>query len=265
MHILLTNDDGIYSDGLRLLATRIGERFAANSSDNQNKNTGIWVIAPDRERSATGHAITVHYPLRVKHYPDYAPNITKALSIDGTPSDCVKIGIEAIMPKRPNIVVSGINLGPNLGTDVIYSGTVAGAVEAVLSGVPAIAVSVMSYAIDLLRVADWIGYLIEKVADNGLPEGTLLNVNFPDRSFEQIQGVRITRPGIRRYRNVFDKRVDPRGREYYWMAGEPYEADPGDDTDSVAVEAGYISVSPVRFQLTEPQLLASIEAWNLTL
>lgn len=132
MHILLTNDDGIYSDGLRLLATRIGERFAANSSDNQNKNTGIWVIAPDRERSATGHAITVHYPLRVKHYPDYAPNITKALSIDGTPSDCVKIGIEAIMPKRPNIVVSGINLGPNLGTDVIYSGTVAGAVEAVM-------------------------------------------------------------------------------------------------------------------------------------
>lgn len=268
MRILLTNDDGIYSEGLRILAARLGERFFAGRSDHQGESdeaSGIWVIAPDRERSATGHAITVHYPLRIKKYPNYAANIAEALSIDGTPSDCVKIGIEAILPKPPDIVVSGINLGPNLGTDVIYSGTVAGAVEAVLSGIPAIAVSTMSDPADLPYIADWIANLVEKVVHDGLPQETLLNVNFPNRSHDALRGVRITRPGIRRYRDVFDKRVDPRGREYYWMAGEPFELDPGEDTDSAAVESGFVSISPVRFQLTDPELIKVMETWNLIL
>ncbi|NLV92859.1 MAG: 5'/3'-nucleotidase SurE [Firmicutes bacterium] len=254
MHILITNDDGIHSFGLRVLAQRLG------------KIGRVSVIAPDRERSATGHAITVHHPLRLTPYPNFAENVESAMSLDGTPSDCVKIGVEAVLATSVDLVVSGLNPGPNLGTDLLYSGTVAGAVEAVLSGIPAIAASTMSLTVpteDLEQMADWLGYLVRKVHQQGLPRETLLNVNFPDCPWEKIKGVRLTRPGVRRYQNVFDKRVDPRGRIYYWMAGDPVDLDEGEDTDAAAVRAGYISISPVRFNLSDPAIMEEMTTWQL--
>ncbi len=255
MRILITNDDGIHSHGLRVLAQRLGKLGA------------VSVIAPDRERSGTGHAITVHHPLRVTRYPTFAEGVREAMSVDGTPSDCVKLGIEAILSQRPDIVVSGINPGPNLGTDVIYSGTVAGAVEAILSDVPAIAVSTVATSVtttDLEFMSDWIADLIQMGRRSGFPDETLLNVNFPACSPDQIKGVKITRPGVRRYRNVFDKRIDPRGRVYYWMAGDPVDLDQASDTDAGAVFSDYLSVSPVKFNLTDTQTLDTVSRWGLS-
>lgn len=253
MLVLITNDDGIRAPGLKALA------------DRRPRDCRLWVVAPDRERSATGHAITVHKPLFLGRY-DLGEGV-EAFHVNGTPSDCVKLALE-LMETPPDVVISGINRGANLGTDVMYSGTVSGAIEAAVAGFPALAVSLDSHEAsepadyDLAARVAW--YLARLLAQRGLPAGTLLNVNVPAGT--EVKGFRVTRLGIRRYRDVFDRRVDPRGRVYYWMAGEVEDLDQDDiSTDTGAVRAGYISVTPIEFDLTKYAALDVVRDWNLDL
>ncbi len=240
MRILVSNDDGIHARGLRMLVgglSNLGE---------------VFVVAPDRERSATGHSITVHRPLRAKktRIPGFD---VQSWAVDGTPADCVKLAIEDLLADPPDLVVSGINQGPNLGTDVLYSGTVSAAIEGAINGFPSIAVSLASYCYqDFSPAGAFIREFIPFLLRADLPRNTLLNVNVPGT--ERPLGVKITRLGNRRYVNIFEKRVDPRGRIYYWVAGEPLEAqeDPsGTETDVEAVKNNYISITPLQLDLTD--------------
>lgn len=235
MRILISNDDGINSQGIIELR-KVLECFAE-----------IYVVAPDRERSACGHKITMHRPLRVKEIV-YSEK-SRGWSVDGTPADCVKLGLEALVPEPPDLVISGINFGPNIGTDILYSGTVSAATEGVINGIPSIAVSLASYEYrDFSHACSLIKNLV-LTAGKEIPNGTLLNINLPPRP---PRGIRVTRLGIRRYVNVFDRRTDPRGRVYYWMAGEPFDVDRDDpDTDAGAVLEGYTSITPIQFDLTD--------------
>jgi 5'-nucleotidase len=256
MKILLTNDDGIFADGLRAASmelSRIGE---------------VYVVAPDKEMSATGHGITVHRPLRVQETEAYGGK--KAWAVDGTPSDCVKLAVECLLDGPPDVVVSGINRGSNLGTDVLYSGTVSAAIEGVIYGIPSIAMSLAlpgeaSETPYYDFAAIFSSKIVQKVITKGLPPDTLLNINVPSLPREKIKGIEITRLGMRRYRNVFDKRVDPRGRTYYWLAGDAVELDEGCDIDSVAVKEEKISITPIHFDLTRLDLIDTVKKWELQL
>lgn len=251
MLVLITNDDGIRAPGLAALV-------AARPADAE-----IWIMAPDRERSATGQAITLHKPLRVDKVP-FEPGVT-AFQLNGTPSDCVKVATE-LMERRPDIVLSGINRGSNLGTDVFYSGTVSGALEAAIYDIPAIALSLDDYDAndpEDYATAARVGWtLAQWVLQVGLPPGTLLNVNVPKGP--NIRGWCATRLGLRRYRKVLHRRLDPRGREYYWMAGEIEDLDGDDETaDTVAVRRGYVSITPISFDLTHYKALDMVRSWQL--
>lgn len=240
MRILISNDDGIQAEGINELRISIQE------------NNEIFVVAPDRERSATGHKITMHRPLRVKEWP-YPGTASKGWAVDGTPADCVKLGLEALLPAPPDLVISGINFGPNLGTDVLYSGTVSAAIEGIINGIPAIAISLASYEYHDFSFS---GRLIKDMVmglGKDLPQRTLLNINMPPGA---PRGIKVTRLGHRRYVNIFDKRIDPRGRVYFWMAGEPFDVDEDDpDTDVWAIREGYISITPVHFDLTDYRIM----------
>lgn len=252
LEILVTNDDGIRARGLRALTATLSQVGT------------VRVVAPDRERSGTAHAITVHHPLRVDEVRGME-GATTAYQVDGTPADCVKLGVEALLPVRPDLVVSGVNRGPNLGTDVLYSGTVSAAVEGLIMGIPSVAVSVAGYD-------NWTGldaatvlarHLALLIAEKGLPEDTLLNVNIPDCRPEEIRGIKITRVGIRRYRDFIDKRVDPWGRTYYWLAGEAIDLDNDPDLDTIALRDRWISITPVQFQLTHVDFMGELSRWPL--
>jgi 5'-nucleotidase len=249
LKLLITNDDGIYAEGIQRLS-----QFLYETGDYQ-----ISIVAPDHERSAVGHAITMHRPLRVQearfiHNPDLT-----GWSVNGTPSDCVKLAVEAIFDERPDLVISGINRGSNLGTDVLYSGTVSAAVEGVILGIPSLAVSLSEggKSEDFLYAARFVHRLIPRLSEFALPAGTLLNINVPAGG-ARVKGARVTRLGIRRYQNSFDKRVDPRGLIYYWLAGELVEGEEESDTDVKAVLDGYISVTPVHFNLTNYTLMPAL-------
>lgn len=243
MRILISNDDGIQAEGINELRKFLQE------------NNELFIVAPDRERSATGHKITMHRPLRVKEMK-YPGQSSKGWAVDGTPADCVKLGLEALLPTPPDLVVSGINKGPNLGTDVLYSGTVSAAIEGIINGIPAIAISLASYE---YRDFSFSGNLIMKlVSELGkeLPQRTLLNINVPPGP---PRGIKVTRLGHRKYINIFDKRTDPRGRVYFWMAGEPFDLDEDDpETDVWAVKEGYISITPLHFDLTDYSLMEQL-------
>lgn len=252
MLILISNDDGIHAPGINSLRASL------------EPLGDVFVVAPDRPRSATGLGITIHKPLRVEDVT-FADSEARGYAVNGTPSDCVKIAIQALLPVKPDIVVSGINLGPNLGTDVLYSGTVSAALEGVINDVPAIAVSLASWdAPDFGYAADFTARLVRVVLDKGLPDETLLNVNIPafDRS-KNPPRINVTRLGKRRYENIFEKRLDPRGKTYYWMGGEvlDVQADPGTDIDSV--KKGDISITPLLFDVTDHQFINLIKGWNL--
>ncbi|ACX51744.1 stationary-phase survival protein SurE [Ammonifex degensii KC4] len=248
MRILLTNDDGIFAEGLGALRKML-EPVAT-----------LYVVAPDRERSAASHAITVHRPLRVREAGFRSPRL-KGWVVDGTPADCVKLGLEVLLPERPDFLVSGINYGPNLGTDVLYSGTVSAAIEGVINGIPSVAVSLATRREpDYTWAARFVLVLLEELRKHQLPPGTLLNVNVPDGV---PRGVKVTKLGSVRYVNVVDCRTDPRGRAYYWMAGEPLELDGNDsETDVWAVREGYISVTPVQIDLTNYGFLEELKKWR---
>jgi len=251
--ILLTNDDGIYAPGIHAIRAEL-ERIGGHE---------IWAVAPDRERSASGHAITMYrplFPLKAEFPGAQSP----CYSVTGTPADSAKLAIEALLPRRPDLVISGINRGANLGTDIFYSGTCAAALEGPILGIPAIASSLDSWeSKDYSVAARFTAQLALKVLADGLPEGTLLNVNVPGRPADQIMGVRVTRMGRRLYKDQWDKRTDPRGKTYYWLAGELMELDNGPDTDVTSVEEGYISVTPVQLDLTRYDQLKRLADWNL--
>lgn len=249
MRILLTNDDGIHAPGIHAL----WHAFHGWAK--------VFVVAPEGERSATGHGITVHKPLRVEKLQFTYPNF-HGWAVTGTPTDCVKLAMEMLLDEPPDLVVSGINRGPNLATDVLYSGTVSAAIEGVIYGFPAIAVSVAGWnTSDYLLAANVTRYLCEQLVEQGLTPDTLLNVNVPDIPNKEINGLKVTKLGSRRYQNIFDKRTDPRGRTYYWMGGEVRDIDAGHGTDIKAIKDGYISVTPIHFDLTNYNVIQEVNDW----
>ncbi|KAB3524958.1 5'/3'-nucleotidase SurE [Alkaliphilus serpentinus] len=239
MRILVTNDDGIFSEGIYKLAKALQEVGE------------VVVIAPNSEQSATGHSITLHRPLRVSKVKFFDTDI-EAFAIDGTPVDCVKLGVEALLKDQaPDLVVSGINSGPNLGTDVIYSGTVSAAVEASILDIPSIAVSMASSKFqgfdEAAAFTCKIAKSIHHISDS---KNTIMNINFPTCPSKLIAGVKVTTLGIRRYSNSLIERKDPRGNSYYWISGTAMELEQEDTSDVVAINNNYISITPIHFDLT---------------
>lgn len=245
MIILATNDDGINARGLHTLVAEL-----ASIAE-------VYVVAPDRERSATGHSITVFEP--IKAVKTRIPGSKAAWIVGGTPVDCVKLAIAKLLGKtRVDLVVSGINHGPNLGTDVLYSGTVSAAAEGLIMGSPSIAVSLNSYDqnMDFEYAAGFSRRLVEHIARRGLDAKTLLNVNIPEIGPERIKGIRFCRLGVRNYDNLFEERQDPRGNTYYWLGGGVVEEEQEPDSDVIAVQAGFISITPIHLDLTDYRLIA---------
>jgi len=247
MKVLLTNDDGIYAKGLRALIDVL-------STDHD-----VYVVAPAVEQSAKSHSITMHHPIMVNEIDMYE-NVKVAYAIGGTPADCVKIAVEELLKVKPDIVISGINDGPNLGNDIIYSGTVAAAVEGSFYGINSVAVSLCGRRNDdFVAAAQFIANHIESFASMTLPSETAINVNVPQLSLSEIKGTKVTSVGVRKYANTFEHRHTPRGEAYYWLAGEPMEAAQNGDSDIKAVREGYVSVTPIRFDFSFKGLNEELE------
>jgi 5'-nucleotidase len=248
--ILLTNDDGIYAQGILAAWQEL------------RKLGDVQVVAPDAERSAVGHAITLLQPLRTKEV--VRRNVRFGYAVNGMPADCVKIAVRAILPRAPDLVVSGINLGSNTGTNVIYSGTVSAATEARILGIPSIAMSLATFTNpDFSYAARFTRKLGQAVLAHGLPPKTLLNVNVPNLPEDQIKGVAITRQGVSRVEERFERRTDPRNQTYYWLDGQFRLHEEMDDADSVMVSQGYVSITPVQYDLTAASALETLRGWDL--
>lgn len=253
MNILVTNDDGIFAKGINTLVNTLKE-----------KGHKVFVVAPDRERSASGQAITLHSPLQIKEISKWDGVL--AYAVDGTPTDCSKLAITEIIKDPIDVVISGINKGPNLGTDVLYSGTVSAAIEAALLGVPAIAVSLAGFAnLDYNYSANVVEKIAVEMIKQGVPKDTLLNVNVPNVDSSQIKGTAITCLGKRTYKNQFHRREDPRGNTYYWMAGEIEDFLDDPDTDVSKIKENYVTISPIHFDFTNYNLMNMLNNWNLNL
>ncbi|MBO0722840.1 MAG: 5'/3'-nucleotidase SurE [Blastocatellia bacterium] len=239
--ILVTNDDGYFSEGIRALTAAL------------EKIGDVTVVAPASEQSATAHSLTLTRPLRVRQIDEHF------YSIDGTPTDCVTLALTKIMPERPAIVVSGINHGANLGDDVTYSGTVAGALESSIYKLPGIAVSLTRRDGDFSEAAKFAADLTLQVLQLGLPEGTILNVNIPPG---EIRGVKFTHQGIKVARVHIVEGVDPRGRNYYWIGEQEvsWQLDPGSDYE--AIQQGLVSITPLRTDMTDYRTLESMRVKN---
>jgi 5'-nucleotidase len=249
MRLLISNDDGIFALGIKTLADTLA--LAGHE---------VIVVCPDRERSATGHGLTLHDPIRAEIVTGIFHPSIKAWSCSGTPADCVKLALGALLDTFPDFVLSGINQGANLGTDVLYSGTVSAAMEGTIEGIPSIALSLTSFAHrDFTPAAEFARTLISHLEQKPFTESVLLNINIPPVPTAEIAGVKITRQGIRRYFDTFQKRVDPRGKTYYWLSGEvvqdleqPEELHlpPDIETDVQAIKRNYITIVPLQFNLT---------------
>ncbi|HET6345211.1 MAG TPA: 5'/3'-nucleotidase SurE [Myxococcota bacterium] len=252
--ILVSNDDGVQAEGIQSLA-----RHLRDLGD-------VWVVAPDRERSATSHAISLHKPLRVRQLE------AQDFCVDGTPTDCVYLALHHLMPRPPDIVVSGINHGANLGNDVIYSGTVSAAMEGAVFGYRAIAISLTTpdsltqpgatlrfdtaskVAVDLVRAT----------LDRPMPPGVLLNVNVPNRPTSELLGIKLCRLGFTNWKDNVDARRDPRGRPYYWIGGERLGHDDIPDSDNNAIAAGHVSVTPIHFDVTDYRSFGYVRSLSLS-
>jgi len=242
--ILLTNDDGIQSNGLIKL-----EEALRQIGD-------VFVVAPASEMSGASHSLTLARPLRIRQID------SRHWTVDGTPTDCVTLALNKILSadEMPDICASGINHGGNLGDDATYSGTVAGALEATILGVPGLAFSLVAREnFDFREAAQFAVTAVQKVLTEGLPEGTLLNINFPARG---IRGVKVTRQGIKNARPVISEHIDPRGKPYFWIGEEYFNTNAADGTDYNAIEQGYISVTPLKSDMTDHNALTAIETWN---
>lgn len=247
IRLLISNDDGIQAPGLHRLVKTL-------------KGLGqIWVVAPDREQSSVGHSITLSDPIRL--VPWTIDGADKTYAISGTPADCVKLAISALMPEPPTLVVSGINRGENTGISVIYSGTVSAATEGTINGIPSLAVSLASFtSSDYHYAAKVAEKFVREVLERGLPDGTLLSINVPALPEAEIKGIRYVRQGRVRYQETFEKRMDPRGRVYYWMDGDKVLNDER-DTDDTAVRSGYVAVTPIALDLTNYEFLKQLDGW----
>ncbi len=244
--ILLSNDDGIRSEGLKILYEKLSE-FA-----------DVVVVAPDRERSAVGRALTMHRPLRCEQVDE------NWFAVDGTPTSCVYIGIHAIMKgKKPDMVIGGINKGPNLGEDITYSGTVSVAMEGALLGIPSIAFSLATFKdFQWESAGNWAKRITQKVLEKGIPENCCLNVNIPNLPENEIKGIKVTRQGKKDYTEKVEVRKDPWGRTYYWIGGEEpnWKAEPG--TDYWAIKNSYVSVTPIHLDLTDYKALEILKNYE---
>ena len=248
--ILVTNDDGVYAPGIYALYKSMQEIGEA------------YVVAPDYERSAVGHAITISDPLRVLEVERNGAFFGWA--VNGTPADCVKLAAKAILDSKPDLVVSGINQGPNTAINVIYSGTVSAATEGTIMGIPSIAFSLTSFKKTDFTLSSLIAKKIASlVLKNGLPPDTLLNVNIPPLPKEEIKGIKIARQGKGRYEEFFEKRIDPMNRTYYWLGGKRLFLDTDDDIDEVAIQNHYVTVTPLQYDLTDYKMLDELKNWDL--
>jgi 5'-nucleotidase len=232
--ILVTNDDGVYSPGIQMLAKRMRELDT------------VVIVAPDRERSAAGHSMTLHRPLLIEEIKE------SVFSVNGTPTDCVNIAVKGMLKETPRLVVSGINKGPNLGDDITYSGTVAGAIEGTLLGIPSFAISLAAREnFHFAEAAEVAFQTAARILEEKLSAGTLLNINVPNVAFSEMRGTHITRLGKRIYHQMTVERIDPRGKKYYWIGGgEPdWEREEGTDLD--AIDRNMISITPLHLDLTD--------------
>jgi len=250
MKILISNDDGIAANGIRCL------------SETLSVSHDVYVIAPDRERSAAGHSLTLHTPIRVEEVDAYN-GVKRAWVTTGTPGDCVKIGINAILSEdeQPDLVISGINHGPNLGADILYSGTVSCAMEGAMLGVPSIAMSLASlkYELEDFRFsAKFVNALIPKLSKFNFPKKSILNINVPALDEDDISGIAITELGRKMFTDSYEKRVDPRGKVYYWMAGELITEPVDAKTDIAAVRNNKISITPVTYEMTNEETMTDL-------
>jgi 5'-nucleotidase len=247
MKILISNDDGILARGLGLLGdvcTTVGQ---------------VTVVAPDREQSATSHSLTLHRPLRATRRVD------GSFQVDGTPTDCVLLALGGLMPDKPDFVISGVNHGPNMGEDVLYSGTVAAAMEGLAAGIPSIAISYGSFDLEYLEShREGLRNLIEHITKRqDFPAETLLNVNLPAIPGSEVKGVRITHLGSRVFHEEIARMKDPWGREIYWIGGGRVTWSGGADSDFQAINEGYISVTPLHVDMTNYKLIEGVRSWNL--
>ena len=246
--ILISNDDGVHARGIKALRKALEEI------------ADVTVVAPDRERSGASHSLTMDVPLRTHRIKD---NI---IGVDGTPTDCVLLALKLLLPEPPDLVVSGINRGANMGDDVTYSGTIAAAMEATLMGIPAMAVSLCrceSGVFDYEASAEIAREVALMVLERGLPEGTLLNVNVPNVPREEITGVEVARQGKQVYEEAVVEKQDPRGRTYYWIGGQLTSWEPEPDTDYAAVSQGLVSITPVHLDLTDYPAMDVLRSWPL--
>ena len=251
-HILLCNDDGISAPGIHALAEALAPLGR------------LSVVAPESEQSAVGHAITVRDPVRAHEVEfETSAGTVPAWAVAGTPTDSVKLACHELLDERPDLVVSGINHGPNTAVNVLYSGTVSAATEASILGLDAVAVSLCDWgAEDFSTAGRWTRRIVRLVLRSGLPSGVLLNVNVPYEPEGGIQGVAVTRQARSRWEEGFDTRTDPADREYYWLAGTFVDLDDGDRTDTTAVEEGYVSVTPLQHDLTAHDTLSALRDWD---
>ena len=250
--ILITNDDGIVAPGILALIevmSQIGD---------------VVVVAPDSPQSAMGHAITINSTLQINKISKQDDSIIR-YSCSGTPVDCVKIAVSEILDRKPDLCVSGINHGSNSSINVIYSGTMSAAVEAGIEGIPAIGFSLCDYSwdADFSQVKSFVKKIALQVLENNLPEGVLLNVNFPKLAEKEIKGIKICRQAKAIWQEKFDKRISPMGKEYYWLTGQFINKDKGEDTDEWALANGYISIVPVQFDLTAHHAIQQLNGWDL--
>jgi len=248
--VLLSNDDGIDAAGIAALAAALDGIGT------------VAVVAPFQEQSAVGHAITVRDPMRVHEWPFDGPSgPVWARAVTGTPADCVKIAVQRLLPRPPDLVVSGINHGPNTAVNVMYSGTVSAATEACILGVPSMAVSHDAWHPTDFEPAGVVARrLAERVLEDGLPPGVLLNVNVPDLALDDLAGVRVTRQARARWEEEFEERFDPTNRPYYWLGGRFIDLDEGPDTDLAAIRDGFVSVTPLQLDLTAYAHFEAVEA-----
>ena len=249
--ILVTNDDGISAPGIRTLISIM------------NKIGEVVVVAPDSPQSAMGHAITINSTIECSKVTfDKGPQ--KEYSCSGTPADCVKLGINELLERKPDICVSGINHGSNSSINVIYSGTMSAAIEASIEGIPAIGFSLLDYrwGADFEPLKKYVEIITKTALKNGIPDGNALNVNFPKVESSKIKGIKICRQAKAFWIEKFDKRTNPQGKEYYWLTGEFIDKDKNIDTDEWALKNKYISVVPVKFDLTDHKNINKLKSWK---
>ncbi|HEY4643216.1 MAG TPA: 5'/3'-nucleotidase SurE [Bacteroidota bacterium] len=250
LHILVSNDDGIDAPGIYALvqeAKSIGE---------------VTVVAPDKQQSAVGHAITVSYPLRSSRF--YKNGEFFGIAVEGTPADAVKLSVRSLLKRKPDLLLSGINHGSNTAISIIYSGTVSAATEGTILGIPSIAISLTTYGTpDFAYAAKFAKKLAILVAEHGLPEGTLLNVNVPSVPEDRIRGVAITKQGKSKWDDTFETRRDPSNKEYFWLTGTMNVVDEEDDIDQRAVLNNMVSITPIHYDLTDYRMLEDMKRWNI--